>query len=184
MFFVFSRVWDKEKILSPHEESSLRPSVSALQCSIIEPQRLHSRDPLHFKIGIHILHTVLCTFIKMLTRRICLTINSFFSRVIISFILVTLMCDFVMILWGEIRWWSLLGVKGLISILIYSHLFFFFRQKYHIACFSCYCPQIFQIFQLCCPSQAESRGVAQFPTKTDSSNTGHDCNTKWRQANH
>ena len=26
MFFVMSRAWDKEKILSPHEESNLRPS--------------------------------------------------------------------------------------------------------------------------------------------------------------
>ena len=31
-------------------------------------------NPLH-----HILHTVLCTFPKMLTRRICLLIKSFFS---------------------------------------------------------------------------------------------------------
>ena len=30
MFFVFSRAWDKEKVLSPHEESILRPSYSAL----------------------------------------------------------------------------------------------------------------------------------------------------------
>ena len=29
-FFVLSRAWDKEKILSPHEESNLRPSDSAL----------------------------------------------------------------------------------------------------------------------------------------------------------
>ena len=58
----------------------------------------HKINPLHLKIGIHILHTVLCIFIKVLTRRICLTINSFFSRVIISFILVTLMCDLVVIL--------------------------------------------------------------------------------------
>ena len=26
MFFVLSRAWEKEKILSPHEESNLRPS--------------------------------------------------------------------------------------------------------------------------------------------------------------
>ena len=41
MFFVLSRAWDKEKILSPHEESNLRPSDSALRCSTTEPQRLH-----------------------------------------------------------------------------------------------------------------------------------------------
>ena len=41
VFFVLSRAWDKEKILSPHEESNLRPSDSALRCSTTEPQRLH-----------------------------------------------------------------------------------------------------------------------------------------------
>ena len=30
VFFVLSRAWDKENILSPHEESNLRPSDSAL----------------------------------------------------------------------------------------------------------------------------------------------------------
>ena len=30
MFFIFSRAWDKEKVMSPLEESSLRPSYSAL----------------------------------------------------------------------------------------------------------------------------------------------------------
>ena len=39
-FFVLSRAWDKEKILSPHEESNLSPSDSALRCSTTEPQRL------------------------------------------------------------------------------------------------------------------------------------------------
>ena len=36
-------------------------------------------NPLHPNISIHILHTVLYTFNKVLTRRICLTIKSFFS---------------------------------------------------------------------------------------------------------
>ena len=31
----------KVNILYPHEESNLRPSDSALQCSTTEPQRLH-----------------------------------------------------------------------------------------------------------------------------------------------
>ena len=34
-------VWDKEKILSPHEESKLRLSNSALRCPTTEPQRLY-----------------------------------------------------------------------------------------------------------------------------------------------
>ena len=29
MFFILSQVWDKEKILSPHEESNLSPKDSA-----------------------------------------------------------------------------------------------------------------------------------------------------------
>ena len=36
-------------------------------------------SPLHPNISMHILHTVLCTFTKVLTRRICLTIKSVFS---------------------------------------------------------------------------------------------------------
>ena len=36
-------------------------------------------NPLHLNISIHILHTVFCTFTKVLTRRICLTIKSFFT---------------------------------------------------------------------------------------------------------
>ena len=36
--------------------------------------------PLHPNISMHILHTVLYTFPKVLTRRICLTIKSFFSE--------------------------------------------------------------------------------------------------------
>ena len=36
VFFVLSRAWDKEKkMLSLHEESNLRPSDSALQCSTV-----------------------------------------------------------------------------------------------------------------------------------------------------
>ena len=37
-------------------------------------------NPLHPNIRIHILHTVLYTFPKLLTRRICLTINILLSR--------------------------------------------------------------------------------------------------------
>ena len=41
MFFVLSQMWDKEKILSPHEESNLRHSDTTLQCSTAELQRLN-----------------------------------------------------------------------------------------------------------------------------------------------
>ena len=46
----------------------------------------------------HILHTVLYTFPKVLTRRICLTILSYPYLVTLSFILVTLMFDLGVIL--------------------------------------------------------------------------------------
>ena len=39
----------------------------------------HPLSPLHPNISMHILHTVLYTFLKVLTRRICLTIKSFLA---------------------------------------------------------------------------------------------------------
>ena len=42
MFFFMSQVWDKEKNLSLHKESNLRPSDSVLLCSNTEPQRLYA----------------------------------------------------------------------------------------------------------------------------------------------
>ena len=57
MFFLLSRIWGKEKILSPHEESNLRLSDSAIQCSTTEPQRLCG-DDVYYKVHMtHILHT-------------------------------------------------------------------------------------------------------------------------------
>ena len=57
MFFVLSRAWNKEKILSPHEESNLRPSHSALRCSTTKPQRLHSERGLLQSYMTRVLHT-------------------------------------------------------------------------------------------------------------------------------
>lgn len=37
-------------------------------------------NPLQTNISVHILHTVLFTFAKVLTKRICLTIESYFNR--------------------------------------------------------------------------------------------------------
>ena len=39
VFRLVTSVWRNKKILSPHEESNLRPSDSALRCSTTEPQR-------------------------------------------------------------------------------------------------------------------------------------------------
>ena len=44
MIFVLLRAWDKEKILSLHEESNSRPSDYWLRCSTTEPQRLYKHD--------------------------------------------------------------------------------------------------------------------------------------------
>ena len=49
MFFVLSRAWDKEKILSPHEESNLKLSDSPLRCSTTEPQILHG-EPAQYEV--------------------------------------------------------------------------------------------------------------------------------------
>ena len=46
---------------------------------------------IHPNINMHILHTVLYTFPKVLTRRICFTVKSFLSWLTFLFILVTLM---------------------------------------------------------------------------------------------
>ena len=62
-----------------------------------EVQSLNQQEilnPFHPNISMHILHTANRTFLKVLTRRICLTIKTFFFLlVIISFILVTFMCN-------------------------------------------------------------------------------------------
>ena len=42
-FFVLSRVWEKEKVLSTHKESNLRPSDSALGRSTTEPANFMNR---------------------------------------------------------------------------------------------------------------------------------------------
>ena len=54
--------------------------------------------PSHPNISMHILHTVLHTFLKVLTRRICLTVKSLFYLVIILLILMTFMFDSGLIL--------------------------------------------------------------------------------------
>ena len=58
-------------------------------------------NPFHPNIQIHNLHTVLNTLPKVLTRRISLTIKSFFSSWSLPF--QTLMCDWGVTLLGEIK---------------------------------------------------------------------------------
>ena len=73
--------------------SSLNAIVAREQASLMEYTQilfswpslvvlLHPRvsfNPLHLNIRMHILHTVLYTFPKVLKKRICLTIKSFFT---------------------------------------------------------------------------------------------------------
>ena len=53
VFRLVTSVWRNKKILSPHEESNLRPSDSALRCSTIEPQRPSGERGL-LEIDVHI----------------------------------------------------------------------------------------------------------------------------------
>ena len=57
IFSILSRAWDREKIQSPHEESNLRPSDSALRCSTTEPQRLHGERVCYEVHITRVLHT-------------------------------------------------------------------------------------------------------------------------------
>ena len=72
-----------------------------------------SLNPLHPNISMHILHTALYTFPKVLTGRICLPIKRFLPRWTFPFFLMTLVCDSGLILLGEFRCLSLLGFKEL-----------------------------------------------------------------------
>ena len=70
-------------------------SIYKVNCKVLRPKLIvvpyylrHSTEselksgcdcPLHPSVNMHILHTVLYTFLKVLTRRICLTIKNFFS---------------------------------------------------------------------------------------------------------
>ena len=58
--------------------SSLSPILTKGQLNPI-PQHHSFFNPLHLSISIHIFNTALYTFHKLLTRRVCLTIKSFFS---------------------------------------------------------------------------------------------------------
>ena len=72
-------------------------------------------NPLHPNISIHILSTVRYIHPKLLTRRICFKIKSFFFWWSFSLILVTLMCDTGVILYREISCQSLSEIKINIS---------------------------------------------------------------------
>ena len=73
---------------------------------------LKSINPLHPDVNMRILHTVLYTFPEMLTGRFCFTDQKLLLLVIISFILMTLMCDSGVILWEKLDACHSQGLKG------------------------------------------------------------------------
>ena len=77
---------------------------------------LYVINPLQPNISMHILHTVLYTFPKVLDKENLSNKQELLQLVIISFILMTFMCDLGVKLQGEIRCELFLGVKGLIVL--------------------------------------------------------------------
>ena len=69
MFFVLSRGWDKEKILSPHEESNLRPSDSAFRYFTTEPQRLYGEQGPIGSFSFYVLNMTLSTLLILAVCR-------------------------------------------------------------------------------------------------------------------
>ena len=60
-----------------------------------------------------ILHTGLDTIFEKLVKRICLKIKAYFLEVIILFILITFLLDYILMLFKENGCSSLLGLKGI-----------------------------------------------------------------------
>ena len=57
VFFVLSRAWDKEKILSPHEESNLRPSDVSYD-ALTQNDRDSSVSEVYYEVHMtRVLHT-------------------------------------------------------------------------------------------------------------------------------
>ena len=94
---------------------------------------------LHRNISKYMLNTVCHTFRKVLTGRICLTIKSLLSWWSFRLFSWDLMCDSGVILWGEIKGKSLLGIKRLSqAVLTWSNVsptlnrpFFVFAKTSH-----------------------------------------------------
>ena len=69
-------------------------------------------NPLHPVISMQVLHTVHYTFpLLLIKENLCSNNQELLEFEIVSFILMTLMCDSGVILLGEIRCWSHVEVK-------------------------------------------------------------------------
>ena len=71
----FQPVWRGELLATPIDYAV----VNLLGCCLVMQKETTKVNPLHPNISIDSLHTVLYTFPKELTRRLSLTIKSFFS---------------------------------------------------------------------------------------------------------
>ena len=100
-------------LMSCHSELGFTQKITREEPSRYSEHFPLDLNPLHSNISIDTLYTVFCTFPVVLTRRICFNILELFKLVIISCILMTFTFDSRVILWGEIRCQSLIGVKGL-----------------------------------------------------------------------
>ena len=80
-----------------------------------------------------ILHTILYTFPNVLARRICLTIKRFFSYVVSSF-LMSLIFDSGVILNGEIKCWSLSGIKGFRTYWLINWIYLVIKNLFYSIC--------------------------------------------------
>ena len=77
-FSIFVPLNIKKKIVPDHFYDSVNPSTRKLPQKFLPLKSKHFNS-LHPNINMHILHTVLYTFLKALTRRICLAVAGFCS---------------------------------------------------------------------------------------------------------
>ena len=89
-----------KKFVFESRQGSLR-SVLSMDLNFYSASLQPDTNPLCPNISMHILHTVFCKGLD--EENLCTDQKLFFSLVIISFTLVTLMCDSGVILLGEIR---------------------------------------------------------------------------------
>ena len=59
-----------------NETAAIELTSLSITSALAKEDVFHFLNPLHLNISIHILHTVLYTFLKVLTRRICLLVRS------------------------------------------------------------------------------------------------------------
>ena len=127
MFLVLSRAWDKEKILSPHKELSLRPESKGLRfdspCDFPHFSLSHTRDKMKN------IFLYFWNFLKILTQhfRLSRSLKLFFSG------------NYVRIVW-------LPGMYSSQRVFQYANFYLVFSFSVLCICFfllQCYCIQVY-----------------------------------------